>query len=201
MEFNEKLQELRNKKGLTQQELADKLYVSRTAVSKWESGRGYPSIDSLRDIAKFFSVTVDELISPCEALDIAEHDGEQKKNHVRDLIYGLFDMCCAMFFFVPLFAVRVDNIVHPSTLISIDGINPFIKVLYYVFVIAIILFGILTLALQNFRIKVWIRIKSIMSLVLSSVLVALFTLSLQPYASVFVFVLLVTKALILIKWH
>ena len=41
MEFNEKLQELRKQRGLTQEELAEKLYVSRTAISKWESGRGY----------------------------------------------------------------------------------------------------------------------------------------------------------------
>jgi transcriptional regulator with XRE-family HTH domain len=47
MEFNEKLQELRKQKGLTQEELAEKLYVSRTAISKWESGRGYPNIESL----------------------------------------------------------------------------------------------------------------------------------------------------------
>ena len=47
MEFNEKLQSLRKNKGLTQEELAEALYVSRTAISKWESGRGYPSIDSL----------------------------------------------------------------------------------------------------------------------------------------------------------
>ena len=54
MEFNEKLQELRKQKGLTQEELAEMLYVSRAAVSKWESGRGYPNIDSLKAISKFF---------------------------------------------------------------------------------------------------------------------------------------------------
>ena len=54
MEFNEKLQELRKQKGLTQEELAVTLFVSRTAVSKWESGRGYPNIESLKTIAEFF---------------------------------------------------------------------------------------------------------------------------------------------------
>ena len=72
MEFGEKLQELRKKKGLTQEELAEALYVSRTAVSKWESGRGYPNIDSLKEISKFFSVSIDELLSGEKFLSIAK---------------------------------------------------------------------------------------------------------------------------------
>ena len=59
MEFNEKLQELRKARGLTQEELAEALFVSRTAISKWESGRGYPSIDSLKQIANYFSISID----------------------------------------------------------------------------------------------------------------------------------------------
>ena len=50
MEFNEKLQELRKSRSMTQEELAEVLFVSRTAISKWESGRGYPSIDSLPEL-------------------------------------------------------------------------------------------------------------------------------------------------------
>ena len=59
MEFNEKLQQLRTGKNLTQEQLAEQLYVSRTAISKWESGKGYPNIESLKCISKFFSVTID----------------------------------------------------------------------------------------------------------------------------------------------
>lgn len=63
MEFGEKLQELRKDRGLTQEELAESLFVSRTAISKWESGRGYPNIESLKEISKFFSVSIDDLFT------------------------------------------------------------------------------------------------------------------------------------------
>ena len=52
MEFNEKLQKLRKEQKLTQEELAEKLFVSRTAISKWESGRVYPSIDCIRALIR-----------------------------------------------------------------------------------------------------------------------------------------------------
>ena len=103
MEFCKKLQELRKAKGLTQEELAESLYVSRTAVSKWESGRGYPNIDSLKAIAKFFGVTIDNLLSGEEFLTIAEEDTRQKENHFRDLVFGLMDCSAAMLFFLPLY--------------------------------------------------------------------------------------------------
>ena len=72
MEFNEKLQQLRTGKNLTQEQLAEQLYVSRTAISKWESGKGYPNIESLKCISKFFSVTIDELLSGEELITLAE---------------------------------------------------------------------------------------------------------------------------------
>lgn len=78
MELSEKLQELRKEKGLTQEELAEALFVSRTAISKWESGRGVPNIESLKAISKFFSVSIDELLSGEEILKIADEDNKQK---------------------------------------------------------------------------------------------------------------------------
>ena len=102
MEFNEKLQELRRQKGLTQEELAEALWVSRTAVSKWESGRGYPSIDSLKQISKYFSVSIDALLSGEELLTIAEEEGRVQKSRFQDLIFGLLDVSVALFLMIPL---------------------------------------------------------------------------------------------------
>ena len=86
MEFNEKLQELRKKRGLTQEELAEALFVSRTAISKWESGRGYPSIDSLKEISKFFSVTIDELLSGEKLISIAEKENKSNIQRICNLL-------------------------------------------------------------------------------------------------------------------
>ena len=76
MEFNEKLQELRKSRGLTQEELAEALFVSRTAISKWESGRGYPNLDSLKEISKYFSITIDELLSGDKLISSAEKENQ-----------------------------------------------------------------------------------------------------------------------------
>lgn len=54
---------LRKEKNITQQQLADILQVSVKAVSKWECGEGYPSIQSLKDLSDFYGVTVDEIIN------------------------------------------------------------------------------------------------------------------------------------------
>ena len=61
--INEKIKELRKQNNLTQEELADKLCVSRQAITKWESGLGQPDISNIELIAKLFNVTIDELLS------------------------------------------------------------------------------------------------------------------------------------------
>ena len=199
MEFNQKLQELRKQKGLTQEELAKSLYVSRTAISKWESGRGYPNIDSLKAIAKFFSVTVDELLSTDEMLTIAEADTIRKEKRFRDLIYGLLDISVALLLFLPFFAKRVDGVIQSVSLIALDSVQPYLKVMYFSMLTLIVATGILTLALQNFQMPAWLKYKRVMSLAFGAILVLLFILSVQPYASAFAFMLLIIKIFTLIK--
>ena len=199
MELNEKLVELRKQKGLTQAELAEILFVSRTAVSKWESGRGYPNIDSLKEIAGFFSVTIDELLSTDEMLTIAEEDSKQKQNHLCELIFGLLDVSALLFFLLPLFGQKIGETVHEVSHLSLNEISTFIKIAYFAVTISIALFGILILALQNCNNPTWTKNKYIISLVLNAVGTVLFIATKQPYAATFLFVFLTIKALTLIK--
>ena len=201
MEFNEKLQELRKQKGLTQEELAEVLFVSRAAVSKWESGRGYPNIDSLKAISKFFGVTIDELLSGDELLTIAEEDTRQKETHFCDLVFGLLDSSIAMFFFLPFFGQRADGIIQEVSLLSLSEISPYLKTAYFVAVVGMIVYGILTLALQNCDQAFWVKHKSKISLAFNAAGALLFIISSQPYAAAFLFIFLVIKVLMLTKWQ
>lgn len=197
MEFNEKLQELRKNRGLTQEELAEVLYVSRTAISKWESGRGYPSIDSLKEIAKYFSVTIDELLSSDEVLNIAEEDNKQKEKHFRSLVFGLLDISVLMFFFLPFFGQKANGVIQEVSLLSLDGIATYLKTAYYAVVISIAVYGILTLAFQTSKKLFWVKNRDKISLILNVAAVLLFVISSQPYAGAFLFIFLVIKALML----
>ena len=199
MEFNEKLQELRKQKGLTQVELAELLYVSRTAISKWESGRGFPNIESLKEISKFFSVSLDELLSGEEILAIAENDNKQKERTFRDLLFGLLDCGMALLLFLPFFGQKSDGVIQAVALLVLREVQPYLKTAYIIFVGIMIVLGIMTLALQNCRQRLWTHSKSILSLTISAVGVCLFIISQQPYAAVFVFVFLVIKVFMLIK--
>ena len=199
MEFSQKLQELRKQKGLTQEELAEAIFVSRTAISKWESGRGYPNIDSLKALARFFNITIDELLSGNELLTIAEEDSMQKQSHLCDLVFGLLDCSTAILLFLPFFGQKADGIIREVSLIALTGISAWLRITYFGSVIGMILWGILTLALQNCQVPLWLHNKRKLSLAFSAAALLLFILSLQPYAAVLLFIFLTIKVLVLTK--
>ena len=199
MEFNEKLQELRKQRGLTQEELAEALYVSRAAVSKWESGRGYPNIDSLKEISRFFSVTIDDLLSGSEILTIAEEDQKQKNSLLLDLVFGLLDFSVSMFLFLPLFGQREHETVYEVSLLALSNIAPYLMGAYIAIIAGMILWGILTLALQNCNGKFWVNYKRRISFLLGGSGTLLFIVSMQPYAAALLFIFLSIKILIFVK--
>ena len=71
--FKEKLKELREKKGISQYELANKLFVSRSAVAKWENGHGIPSDVNLKAICEFFDIEEEKLLDMKDVKEVVEN--------------------------------------------------------------------------------------------------------------------------------
>ena len=199
MEFGEKIQKLRNQNKWTQEQLAEKLYVSRTAVSKWESGKGYPNIDSLKDIAKLFNKTIDELLSSEEIIDIAKKENTSNIKRTNNLIYGLLDIISVLFIFLPLYAQRAENFIYSVSLISTNDISNIIKVSYIVILSILSLIGIAELIMNFVDNKKFQRIVNVISLIVETISILFFAISRQTYLTAIIFIILIIKIVVIIK--
>lgn len=200
MEFNEKLQELRKSKGMTQEDLAEALYVSRTAISKWESGRGYPNIDSLKDISKFFSVSIDELLSSEKVLSIAEKENKSNIRNMCGLLFGIVDLCSFILIVLPLYPNAIDDFVYSVNLLNYTQISELNKTVYWVMFVLLFVVGIAQLIMIKIRAEK--ENKSIMcaSMVINIVIVLFLALTREVYAVIMVFLLLIMKGVIFLKY-
>ena len=198
MEFNEKLQELRKSKGLTQEELAEKLFVSRTAISKWESGRGYPSIDSLKEIARFFSVTIDDLICSDEMISVAENEKREFADKYVSLICNVMDILPVILLFIPAFG-NGSGSSETVSLFGLSGITPWVKTVFVVIIGITILNGICGAIIANFNKPVWNRHRLVTGVILSTLSVTDFIVTRQPYAGIVCFMFLVMKGFLITK--
>lgn len=193
MEFHEKLQELRKNRKLTQEELAEILYVSRTAISKWESGRGYPSIDSLKQIALFFEVTIDDLLSSEKLLTIAMQENDSNIQKVYEFMFGIVDVCTFFMILLPLYPYEMNDYIYSINLFDYHSIN---SIFYWLFYILLVLFGMIKIYLvyKNKVSKI-----TDLSIVVSIALILFLALTRQTYATCFAFLLLIIKLLLFFK--
>lgn len=199
MEFHEKLQKLRHEQNLTQEELADKLYVSRTAISKWESGRGYPSIDSLKVIAQYFHVTIDELIGSEEIVTLAEQDKKESKKKLTALICGVLDCFTALLFFLPLFGNGGAESASSVTIFTMTGIGTWLRIVMIALIALTVLNGFCGVVISSFDKPLWNRHRLVTGLALSIIGTILFIVTRQPYAGVFFFCILIVKGFLMLK--
>lgn len=98
MKFNENLKYLRKEANLTQEQFAEKLNVSRQAVTKWESGQSYPDIQNLKEMADMFNVTMDALVG-----DIGSKKERVINKKINDVGYFIFAM-------IILLAISISSI-------------------------------------------------------------------------------------------
>ncbi|MBL1225739.1 helix-turn-helix domain-containing protein [Enterococcus sp. BWR-S5] len=202
MEVNEKLKQLRNEKGWTQEQLAEKLFVSRTAVSKWESGRGYPNIESLKSISRLYGVSIDDLLSNEELLIVAETETQGDRLSMLNLMYASLDILLFLGMFLPLYGQNgqtVGTVIHMVSLVQYQ--NPMTSkglISFSVFLIMGIL-GLLELIIYFLKKHSFMKQGKIVSLSIHALAILLFSQAHIPYATAYLFMLFIIKIALLLK--
>lgn len=199
MEFNEKLQNLRKSKGLTQEELADALYVSRTAISKWELGRGYPSIDSLKDISKFFSVSIDDLLSGEKLISLAEKENKSNIRNMCDLLFGIVDLLSFVLVVLPLYPNTIDGFVYSVNLLNYTQTTGLNKTICWAVFSLLVIIGAVKVILLRVKAEKCSKIFMEISIVISILTVIFLAVTREVYAVVIVFLLLIIKGVIFLR--
>ena len=199
MEFSEKLQELRKSRGLTQEELAKELYVSRTAVSKWESGRGYPGIESLKDISEFFSVSIDDLLSGEKLISIAEKENKSNIRNICDMLFGIADLFSCVLMILPLYPNAADGFVYSVNLLEYTQASPLKIRLYWILFSVLVLLGAAELIVTKLKAQKVNRILNGVSVAINILAVLFLGLSREAYAVTVAFSLLIVKGVVFFK--
>ena len=199
MEFSEKLQELRKCKGLTQEELAQALYVSRTAVSKWESGRGMPNIESLKDISMFFNVSIDELLSAEKLLFVAEKENKSNIRNICDLLFGTADIFSLMLIVLPIYPNAVEDFVYSVNLPRYTLVSPINSIICWLIFSVMIILGILRVILTSRQSVKLTKLLTWLSLLIGVFAVIFLAITRVPYAVIVSFLLLILKSIALFK--
>ncbi len=125
MEFKDKLRKLREEQGLSQAELAKKIYASRSAVAKWENGLGLPGEASLTALADFFGVERASLIGDPETETVFVYKNQKmvrQKNVIIALLSVLLAAVLAAAVFLVILAVYPRDY-DPMTTTVIDGVS------------------------------------------------------------------------------
>lgn len=107
VEFGEQLRKAREEKGMTQQSLAEQLYVTRQSVSRWECGDRYPDLLTTKKISQILEVSLDDLLSGKEMKKVAERNPVIESKAANNVMIGLY--ACIVFSFV---ATMIDIIIR-----------------------------------------------------------------------------------------
>ena len=196
MDFGGKLQELRKSRGMTQEELAEALFVSRTAISKWESGRGYPNIDSLKEISDFFGVTIDELLTGERLLSIAEREKKESMRHLCDQLLGGADLLAVVLMVLPLYPKTVDGFVYSVNLFQYAETSEFNRLIYWGLFLGLVVLGIIKLIITQLGAGKGQKTVTCTSMAAGMAAVIFLALAREAYAVTAAFLLMALKAVL-----
>ena len=144
-------------------------------------------------------MTIDALLSGEELLSAAEEENKEKAKNYKILVFGLLDLSLLLFFFLPFFGQKSGGEVQAVSLLSLTEISLWLKILYLVFTLVTVTYGIVSVTCNNINLNLLNGKENKISIILNTAGVFLFIISLQPYAASFLFTFLIIKVLITFK--
>ena len=194
LELSKNIKQIRNDNKLTQEQFAEKMLVSRTAVSKWENGTCYPSIDSLKYMSQTFNISLDKLLSSEEILEIAKTENQSNISEYNSLLFCLLDIVRIIFIFLPLYSYKTNDFIYSVSLLNSNDLGTTLKIVFMLIFIMFLILGIIEL-IFNFKGNNKLINKISIFLDVTSIFVLLFTK--QPYVIALMFVILIIKTIML----
>lgn len=111
MALHDNLKTFRERKGISQIDMAKKLHVSRQTISKWETGKSFPDIESIIMFSDIFEVSLDELLKEDKSMVINDPDNHRTDESQLLMIISVISLIAPLGFFIALF-VLIANKTH-----------------------------------------------------------------------------------------
>lgn len=145
--LSEKIYTLRRKNGLSQEQLAEKIGVSRQAISKWEGGLSTPELDKLRALSEFFHVSIDELTSEdgteassnCAEQKLPTADSQGRENKIGICLCLIGAVCLILFGVFMIMRPSSIEQLNESSMITLNGTGILIALFLLFMVVGLIL--------------------------------------------------------------
>lgn len=196
MELADKLKKLRKRQDITQQQLAEKLHVSRTAISKWETGRGTPSIDSLKAIAELYDVSMDALLSTDELVVVAQNENKNNLTQLSGLIFALLDLAAIIGFLLPIYGQKGEQIIQS---VSLFHLQSGIRYVYIPLLAILTICGIVEVIFLFQKKVQCVKLTVMIGVIVHILVIFLFIASQQPYAAALYFLFLIVKSVLFLR--
>lgn len=136
MNLSEKILKIRETNNLTQEQMAEKIFVTRQAISKWERGISYPSLDVLRLISKEFKISMNDL------LDVNEHEKNKNYKPIGFKHYGF------TLIYIIMLIILIGVFAIFNTMITKNGAKLW-EIIFYNALLGLITLNILYLLVQT----------------------------------------------------
>lgn len=192
MTFPEKLRKLRKEKGLTQEELANAVFVSRTLITKYESGAVYPTKENAEKLALYFNIELSELIDDNDTVQLVlnQRDLSNKVHGVLSIIFASICSLCSLLSFIPCVKIKIYDYSNGSPpFIRSDVVSPIRLTLSnnnpIVLITLITLVANLVLGAIDFKIRknIWIKLVNYILFVINLFLVFFSVVFVAIYSS------------------